>query len=126
MKRGLTLIEVLVALVLCTAGIVVVSGAISQCLLTEGRAAERELAADLLEGLLSQLSSGEQTLASASGTFEDVGFPEISWSVEVDPGEIEGLVEARCAVLWTSSTGPASLELQRSYFQDPIAGGTLR
>ena len=124
--RGFTLVEVLVALVLCSAGIVVVSGAISQCVLSDGKAGELELAADLMEGLLAQLSSGEVELSSGSGTFDDVGYPEVRWSVEVDPGEIEGLVEARCAVLWTSTTGERSLELQRSYFLDPIAGGALR
>ncbi|MEZ6187026.1 MAG: prepilin-type N-terminal cleavage/methylation domain-containing protein [Planctomycetota bacterium] len=124
--RGLTLIEVLVALVVCTAGLVVVSGAISQCLLVDGRAGEMEQAADLMEVLLAQLGSGELELSSQSGDFADQGYAEVRWALQVDPGQLEGLVETTCTVSWTTPAGDRSFEVQRSFFLDPLAGGALR
>ena len=100
MKRGFTLIEVLVALVVVTAGLTI----IAQGFLSGGRASlssqNDTLAAWLAESKLTDLEAGIlSTQSSASGTFEPE-HPDFSWSIAPESTVTTGLFKISLTVKW--------------------------
>jgi len=120
--RGMTLLEVLVAVVVCGAGIAVVAGGVSAAVRGEAYAGDRVRAADQLDLLLARLESGELALEAAEGELPDAGPPALRWEVEVASGDLEGLTVATATVLWERHGVERRLAVARSFFVDPLTG----
>lgn len=90
-KRGFTLIEVLVAIILLGTGIAAVSLALGNVARNAARIEEsaslNRLAARKLDELV---ATGEATNGNASGTFEE-GFPNVNWAITSEPSGVENL-----------------------------------
>ncbi len=121
-RAGMTLVEVLVAVVLCGAGLAVVASGASGAIRAEAYAGDLARAADHLELLLARLESGELELQSAEGDFAEDGAADLAWAVDVTPGDLEGLQVATVAVAWTRYGTPRELVCQRTFFVDPLSG----
>lgn len=124
--RRLTLIEVLVATVLCGAGLVVACLALSGVVTSEDGAAERVRAARALERLLARLEAEELLLTAARGDFTAEGEPWLRWEITVAPGQVEGLLELVLTTRWDTPRGEQALEVERAFFVDPQGQGRLR
>ena len=122
-RRGMTLIEVLVALVVVGAGIAVITLGISTSLRAEQRAGNLDRGAAYLELLTTRLQSEELNLEEASGDFTEDGAPDLRWSVSLQGTDREGLQQASLAVLWTEPNGEHELRVERLFFVDPLQGG---
>jgi len=122
-RRGLTLIEVLIAVVVCGAGIAVVTLGVSTSLRAEQRAGNLDRAAAYLELLTTRLQSEQLNLEEAAGDFTDDGAAELRWSVSLQGTDREGLQQASLAVLWTEPNGEHELRVERLFFVDPLVGG---
>lgn len=121
-RAGMTLLEVLVAVVVCGAGVAVIAGGVSAGVRGEAYAGDRTRAADQLDLLLAQLESGELPLESAAGDLPDAGDPPLRWEVDVEQGDLEGLQVARVTVLWDRYGSERRLSVARSFFVDPLTG----
>jgi Tfp pilus assembly protein PilV len=125
-RKSMTLIEVLVAVVVCGAGLAVVAGGVAAAVRAEAHAGQMTRAADHADLVLQRILSGEQALEAASGDFSDEGAADLRWEVEVDtPTETqtEGLQSVTVGVGWTAPGGERSLSVTRWIFVDPLAGG---
>ena len=123
-ERGLALVEVLLAVVICAVGLVVAAQGVALALRLELSAANRECAAQLANRLLGELESGARALADARGDFAAEGKPGIDWRIEVRTTDIEGLREARITVTWEERRDVRAFELTRLFFSDPKASLT--
>jgi type II secretion system protein I len=97
---GFTLIEVLVALVVVTAGLTI----IAQGFLSGGRtsvvAQNRSVAAMLAESKMAEIEEGIVSMSSSSsGTFEPER-PDFTWTVEPESTVTTGLSKVTLTVLW--------------------------
>lgn len=95
-----TLIEVLVALVVVTAGLTI----IAQGFLSGGRTSvvsqNRSVAAMLAESKMAEIEEGiVSTTSSSSGTFEPER-PDFTWTVEPESTVTTGLSKVTLTVLW--------------------------
>jgi general secretion pathway protein I len=113
MNRGFTLIEVLVALVVVTAGLTV----IAQGFLTGGRASvasqHRSIAAMLAESKMAEVEAGiVSTTTSASGTFEPER-PDFTWTLEPESTTVTGLNKITLTVLWKERGEETAFALTR-------------
>lgn len=120
--RGMTLVEVLVAVVVCGAGLAIAAAGVSAAVRAEGHAADLSRAAHHLELLLGRLEAGVLPLSDAEGTFADDGEPDLAWSVVCRPGEREALTDVQAAVRWTRLGTERELAVQRLLFIDPELG----
>lgn len=125
-RTGLTLIEVLVATVLCGAGLVVACLALGGVVRSEDGAAQRVLAARALDRLMARVEAEELPLTPDKGDFGAEGEPWLRWEITVGAGEVEGLQELTFTVRWTTPRGELSLDVQRAFFVDPLGTGKLR
>lgn len=112
-EGGFTLIEVLVALVVVTAGLTV----IAQGFLTGGRASvasqHRSIAAMLAESKMAEIEAGIiSNTTSASGTFEPER-PDFTWNLELESTTITGLTQITLTVLWKERGEETSFALTR-------------
>lgn len=126
-NRGLTLFEVLVAGVVFSAGVVVLSQILTGALGAAGRAQGEKTASRLAEGLLARIEAGEiPANESDGGDFEDSsGESGYAYEVTSESGPLEGLVQVTVIVSWTDSGRTATFEVER-YFrlsEEPAAGG---
>lgn len=122
----MTLIEVLVAVVVCGAGLSVVAGGVAAAVRAEAYAGQLTRATDHADLVLQRILSGEQALEAGSGDFSDQGSEDLRWEVAIDtPTETqtEGLQAITVAVGWTAPGGERSLSVTRWIFVDPLAGG---
>ncbi len=121
-RRGMTLIEVLVAVVVCGAGLAIAAAGVSAAVRAEGHAQDLSRAAAHLELLLGRLEAGVLPLSDAQGTFEEDGAPELSWQVVCRPGEREALTDVQATVRWTRLDAEREQSVQRLLFIDPEFG----
>jgi type II secretory pathway pseudopilin PulG len=121
--RRLTLVEVLIAVVVCGAGISVVTLGVSTSVRAENRAGRLDRAAAYLDLLSTRLESEELNLEEAEGDFTDDGAEDLSWSIALAGTDREGLQQATLTVSWTEPSGEHELSLERLFFVDPLAGG---
>ncbi len=120
--RGVTLVEVLIAVVLCGAGLAVVATGISGAIRAEAYSDDLVRAADHLDLLLARLESGELELSDDVGDLAEDGAPDLIWTVEVGAGDLEGLQVARVTVGWRRHGVDRELVCERAFFIDPQAG----
>ena len=112
-RRGFTLIEVLVALVVVTAGLTI----ITQGFLTGGRASvasqNRSIAAMLAESKMAEVEAGILTTqTSSSGTFEPEQ-PDFSWTLEPESTTTTGLSKLTLTVTWKEREEETTFALTR-------------
>ena len=112
-RRAFTLIEVLVALVVVTAGLTI----IAQGFLTGGRASVASqhgtIAAWLAESKMAELESGILTTqTSGSGSFEP-DQPDFSWEADIQSTSTSGLVQVTLTVTWKERNEDRSFALVR-------------
>ena len=122
-RRGLTLVEVLVAVVLCGAGLAVVSTGISSAIRGEAYAGNLNRAADHVELIMGRLESGVLPLEDAEGDFSEDGAADLAWEVRLDNTNVEGLQVATVTVLWESQGVERDFVVPREFFVDPLIGG---
>ena len=111
--EGFTLIEVLVALVVVTAGLTI----IAQGFLAGGRASVASqfgtTAAWLAESKMAELESGILSIqTSASGTFEP-DQPDFSWETEIQSTATTGLAQVTLTVTWKERNEERSFAIVR-------------
>jgi Tfp pilus assembly protein PilV len=107
------LIEVLVALVVVTAGLAI----IAQGFLTGGRASvtsqHRSIAAMLAESKMAEVEAGlVSNTSSSSGTFEPER-PDYTWMLEHEATTYPGLAKITLTVLWKEREEETSFALTR-------------
>lgn len=125
-RRGLTLVEVLIAVVLCGAGLAVVAGGVAAAVRAESHAGQLTRAADHADLILQRMVSGELALESSVGDFSEEGAADLRYLVEVDtPPETqtEGVQVIRVTVAWDAVQGERTLTVSRWIFLDPLQGG---
>ena len=123
-RRAMTLVEVLVAVVVCGAGVAVVAGGIAAAVRADGHAERLTRAAGNLELLLAQVESQVLPLEDGEGDFsESGGQSDMRWALSVGTTEIEGLVSISATVLWEESGIEHDLSVERLVFIDPLMGG---
>jgi len=121
-RRSFSLVEVLVALTLCGAGLAVVASAAAAGIRGEGYAGGLTRATDHAELILTRLESGELELDAAEGDFEEEGVPELSWKVEVDTTELENLSLVSVTIVYPLHGQERELSVKRWVYTDPLAG----
>lgn len=121
--RGLTLVEVLVAVVLCGAGLAIASLGLAAAVRADGHAGDLSRAAHHVELLLARLESDELPLEASAGDFAADGAPDLRWEVAVASTQTEGLQEVTATVRWDTPAGERDLEVVRWIFVDPEVGG---
>jgi prepilin-type N-terminal cleavage/methylation domain-containing protein len=98
--RGLTLLEVIVAMALLATGIAGALGAISACVRSSEAAAGYSRGALFAGQVAAELERSESLESgSLSGTFDDLtaGY---SWMADIAPADDQGLYPARITVTW--------------------------
>lgn len=124
--RRLTLVEVLVAVVLCGAGLAIVAGGVAASVRAESYADDLSRAADHAELVMTRLESQELALENQTSDFSDDGRADLSYEVEVNnPQDVqtEGLSEVTIRIRWIRYNQERTFELVRWVFVDPQAGG---
>ncbi len=87
--RGFTLLEVMIALAILAASLVLVSDVVGGALRNHVRARQLEVATTLARGKMAELEDRYEAKGfrdfdeSDDGTFEDDGHPEVHWKLEV-------------------------------------------
>lgn len=124
-RLGVSLVEVLVAVVVCGAGISVIATGVSASVRGEAYAGDMTRAVDHVELLLARLESGEIPLEElpAKGDFSEDGAEDLSWSVELDTTDVENLGMATIKVTWTTHGIERDITLERWLFTDPLSKG---
>ncbi len=99
MRRGFSLIEVLVAVVLLGIGVVGSLQALASLNRTEVNVRESQRTQQLAHQKLDELiATDEIQNAPLDGTFEDEGSPNLEWTLETEPSEVEALLIVRLSV----------------------------
>jgi hypothetical protein len=120
-SRGVTLVEVLLAAVVCGAGLAVIAGAIATSIRTEVRADGMVRAARLLDLQLGRIEGGILPLQAASGTFEEEGEADVQWDIAVEPATVANLQQVTLTAEWLEGGDSRDLQLVRLIFVDPDA-----
>jgi Tfp pilus assembly protein PilV len=120
----MTLVEVLVAVVICGAALTIAAGGIAAALRADDAADDLARASSCMRLLLARLESGAVALEAGTGDFADDGEPGFTWEVTVEPGEVEGLTDCHLAVRWTRFNQERELDVSRLLFVDPQQADT--
>ena len=111
-KKGFTIVEVVVSVALLAIGIVVSLGSLSAMTKTEVKLRKTEemnrLAVQKIEEVL---AVGNATTAETSGTFDDYGYTGYEWSLEVAPSGTENLDTIRVTVTEASANSSAGVSV---------------
>lgn len=123
--RELSLVEVLVAVVVCGAGLAVAASGIAAAVRAEAHAERLSRAAAHLEQLLAEVESGVLPLEDGEGVFEgeDAAAIALRWSLHVSTTDVEGLLSIQATVLWDEGGLAHDLSVERLLFVDPLLGG---
>ena len=111
-KKGFTIVEVVVSVALLAIGIVVSLESLSAMTKTEVKLRKTEemnrLAVQKIEEVL---AVGNATTAETSGTFDDYGYTGYEWSLEVAPSGTENLDTIRVTVTEASANSSAGVSV---------------
>jgi general secretion pathway protein I len=105
MKRGFTLLEVMVALAILAMGLVGVSDLVGGAMRSHARAKQLEIATLLARGKMAEIEDHYEEEGfrdfdeSDDGTFEEEGHPEVAWALEVVKPTLDLGGEAACGAM---------------------------
>ena len=123
-KKGFTIVEVVVSVALLAIGIVVSLGSLSAMTKTEVKLRKTEemnrLAVQKIEEVL---AVGNATTAETSGTFDDYGYTGYEWSLEVAPSGTENLETIRVTVTEASANSSAGVSVSSLLDTPPSTTG---
>ena len=123
-KKGFTLVEVVVSVALLAIGIVVALGSLSAMTKTEVKLRKTEemnrLAVQKIEEVL---AVGNATTAETSGTFDDYGYTGYEWSLEVAPSGTENLDTVRVTVTEASANSSSGVSVSSLLYTPPSTTG---
>lgn len=123
-KKGFTLVEVVVSVALLAIGIVVALGSLSAMTKTEVKLRKTEemnrLAVQKIEEVL---AVGNATTAETSGTFDDYGYTGYEWSLEVAPSGTENLDTVRVTVTEASANSSSGVSVSSLLHTPPSTTG---
>ena len=123
-KKGFTIVEVVVSVALLAIGIVVSLGSLSAMTKTEVKLRKTEemnrLAVQKIEEVL---AVGNATTAETSGTFDDYGYTGYEWSLEVAPSGTENLETIRVTVTEASANSSAGVSVSSLLYTPPSTTG---
>ena len=123
-KKGFTIVEVVVSVELLAIGIVVSLGSLSAMTKTEVKLRKTEemnrLAVQKIEEVL---AVGNATTAETSGTFDDYGYTGYEWSLEVAPSGTENLDTIRVTVTEASANSSAGVSVSSLLYTPPSTTG---
>ena len=120
MKRknnGFTLIEVLLALVITSMAVSIVSQGFRQGGYASLVSEHRTRAAWLAQMTLTDVETGEIAVNRGAQTTEYENDPEYSYTVDSDTSDVEGLYEVTVTVTWTERGRDQSFILTRLLFR---------
>ena len=124
-RRGFTLIEVMVAIVLLSVGILGVMGAVRGVTRASGRAEETVEAVTLARGMLNEIkSSGSVQTGTSNGDF-GVQNPGYRWESTVETSaDVADLLQITVTVLWPDGPRENRYNLTTLYLPPPTASTT--
>ncbi|MBS1724086.1 MAG: prepilin-type N-terminal cleavage/methylation domain-containing protein [Armatimonadetes bacterium] len=98
-SKGFTMVEVLVACVLMSIGVVAVMRSAGQISATQAVLRQRETGQHLANGKLQEIVAlGNIEQADTEGDFKDNGYSNFKWTAQVTPSGIENLDLVRVTV----------------------------
>jgi type II secretory pathway pseudopilin PulG len=121
-RRGaFTLIEVLVTIVLVTLAVVGVFGGIRSLTKADIKAREADILQRLAAQKLAEMGTiSDPNTAEPDGDFSDEGYPDVTWTMEVEPS---GTLNVSQIVL-TATRGEETQSLTALVFVRPVTGTT--
>ena len=123
-KRGFTLIEALVAVVLAGIGVAAALQGIASLTKAQAKSVERELMMRLADEKLHELiATGDTT--NVGGTFEDQGEDRYTWEAASDTVGVENLSQITVTVRLQNQTRQAEESVSTLVYEPPqTSGGT--
>ncbi len=121
-RRGFTLVEVLVAMVIVALAMVGAMGAMAGMNRAEVAVLEKDLASRLAHDKLQEIVATESWNVETSGSFTDAGVLDYTWSIEVVPTGVEGVTGLRLTV---SAQNKRGATLETAVYEPPAEGGGI-
>lgn len=123
MRRGFTLVEVLVALVVAVAAMTL----LAQGFMTGARASTSSQSATraalVAQRALTDFETGQLSMSSSqNGTFSDE--PDFSFETKSDTGEVAGLTKLTITVKWKERNQDRTFVLTRLLKERPVEGAS--
>lgn len=123
-RRGFSLIEALVSIVLLGVGITAVAGGLGALAQSNSRLERSTQMFQLGTSKLDEIiATGESRQGNPSGDFAAEGYPEYRWETQILPSGVENLNVVRLTVALTRGEGP-TVEVSTLEFVDPEAQAT--
>lgn len=123
MDKGFTLIEVLVAIVLVAVGVTGTLSALSAMAQSKTRVQQSQLMQKLAEDKLAEvIATGDAFNGAASGSFEDQGAADITWSSQDDTTGVENLD----AITVTVKKGDREVSASTLFYRAPATTGATQ
>lgn len=119
-KRGFTIVEVLMAVFVLAVGVTGLVGAISGLARAESRIAERDLIDRIAHEKLGELIATQAWQTEAGGSFDDPRYDDYTWTVEEANVGIENLTGITFTV---DSTNKGTYTLSTVVFTPPAVTG---
>ncbi len=119
-KRGFTMVEVLMAVFVLAVGVTGLVGAISGLIRAESRISERDLIDRIAHEKLDELVATQAWQTEAGGSFDDPRYSDYTWSIEEENVGIENLTGLTFTV---DSTNKGSVTISTVVFTAPAATG---
>ena len=123
-KKGFTIVEVVVSVALLAIGIVVSLGSLSAMTKTEVKLRKTEEMNRLaVQNIEEGLAVGNSPAADTSGTLDDYGYTGYEWSLEVAPSGTENLETIRVTVTEASANSSAGVSVSSLLYTPPSTTG---
>lgn len=116
-KRGLTFVEVLVAIILVGVGLASLVGGLGALTRSYSSAQEREIMHRLAQGKYEELLATGDWITVSDGDFEDVRYAKYEWEVETATTEVENLESLRVIVRVIDAGDNASVVAEGLFYR---------
>ena len=120
-NRGLTLVEVLVAIILVGVGLASLVGGLGALTRSYSSAQEREIMHRLAHEKYEDLLATGDWITVSDGGFEDVRYEKYEWEVETATTEVEDLESLRVIVRIIDSADNASVVAEGLVYRPLVA-----
>jgi len=109
--RGFSLVEMVAALTIFSAGVVGVLGVFTACLRSTAASADQTRAAFLAQGLAEDVLATDEFVAGQESGDGGDAFPKATWTREVAETDVSGLYEVLVTVTWPERGGETTFRL---------------